>query len=423
MLDGLMAVLRGRREVLGIASLASDGGCERWLVATSWDGVETIADVVERELRSTGDKLVVREGLEIVALGTDDRRLDVEVRRIGEVKPSATGERASALYDPQGLIEQWTRWSRGRPIPEPVLPEPGGEVVALDEALRRFQALPQGATRLGPGGEIEPLRPLLAEALRRRAAALDRSDPFAARLAERIEAALADVAPAGDGIREDLGGEAGYERFLGVADREGFAGDRVLFDRVTARLRDRTGTEPRFAVGFCLPTFDQVEGRWDVGASIRLHDLEFVPGVYVGVGVTPSDALEFWAAACVTPASGGVEWIAEHGRRDALERSAGREAFFALLDQVVDQALGERDVFHRQVESSFDETPTDPAAALRSLSLAVSARNAALRALEGTGGTSRGHLALALSRAGSDARPLVARLLARSAGRLVRRAD
>lgn len=424
--------LSGWPEVEGIARLAGlrDPSRTRLLVATRYDAWAAVAARVRvlfehdapagRAVATSDGGRVASTARTVSALDTDGARLDVEVVRVGEVLPCAVGETAEPLHDPKGVLEQWVRWSRGRPKPERSAVDAAAELLELDDALRSIETLPPGA---GPVGAPRSVRHATTHLLHRRADAMQHYGAEAFR--ERLTSATADVPPPAEAVREDAGGEAGWERFLGLADREGFRGDRVLFEAVTARLAELTDSQPTFAIGFCLPTFDQVEGRWDLDRTVDLGGHTFRAGVWFGVGVTPADALEFWAAPCLTPVDGGVEWIADDGERPALLRTAGRDAFTDLLRDAVDRAHARASAFEDAAASAFETEAADVDAAARSLSLARSAAGAIRRFLPTIGAgesATAGHIALALSRAATEADPLVARLYARAAGRLAARA-
>ncbi len=355
----------------------------------------------------------------------DGRQLVIELIRVADLKPSFRGEHASALVDPQGVIQQWIEWSHGRKQAEV------DDAAMQRDALRRaaFVAIEYRALQtLAPGTRIvgddehRSLRHSVASRLRGRAARLPAGEPFD-RLRELVTDATAGVPAAAGGVRELTPGPEGLERFLATADGEGFRGDRPLFEAAIDALRGAQSAEPVFDEGFALPTFDQVEARFALGDAIGGCKPPMVPCVVVGVAVTEKDELALWSAPALRPPHATVVCVADPGDRVVLSRTAGKDALFgACEDSAVHAAEALPDLL-RRARSAHRERLDDPEAALRTLNLPRSYVVSVERAGGLTAGTTRLELALTLARAGEDMSPIVARHMGRAAGRLLLAAE
>ena len=174
----LVEALRENDRVVGIARLAATDGRTRVLVATTWDGFESVVDqlvVLARSVLAGDDAVQSRDGGQVIALTSDGTRLDVQVTRIGDLKPAGDGEDAVALLDPRKLIGQWIQWSRGRPRAEPdardIADDAARRVLRCDDALRALQGIAPGS-RLVRRDDDDAVRHALATALRARVAEL-----------------------------------------------------------------------------------------------------------------------------------------------------------------------------------------------------------------------------------------------------------
>jgi hypothetical protein len=226
---------------------------------------------------------------------------------------------------------------------------------------------------------------------------------------------------AAEGLR--VAGPDARERFLRIADGEGFAGDRVLLDAAESRVGAATGRAPRFEVGFALATFDQVEARYGLGDAVGGCAAPLAPGLLVGIAVTPADDLEFWAAPTVREPASESACVADDGRRAGVARAAGRDALVGALGGAVDEALDALPALLRRARDAERERLDTPAAELRALHLPRSFVAAAAEHGALTSGVSRLHLALALARAAADMEPIVARRFERAAGRVLLHPD
>jgi hypothetical protein len=252
------------------------------------------------------------------------------------------------------------------------------------------------------------------------------ADPVVADIRRRAAAVLAAVPRPGEGLRVVPGRDApedpqaALEGFYRVADGEGFLGDRVLFEAARVRLTELSRRAPVFEEGFVVPTFDAVEARFRFGDGIGGCKVPLVPGVHVGVGVTPADELEFWAAPSVREAACSVACVADTGTRSVRARTVGKDALLAALLEAVDAAWDELPDFLRAARRAARTPVEDAAAAYRPLHLPKTFVEGARRILGNPARPSRLALALALCRNGDDAAPLVARKLGLAAGRLLR---
>jgi hypothetical protein len=256
--------------------------------------------------------------------------------------------------------------------------------------------------------------------LRSSRAHLDASDAAQASLAARIDAQLAMSPGEAAGLRVRGGDDplAAFEDFLRVADAEGFKGDRILFDEATKRLSDLAKRAPVFDQGFVVPTFDAVEAGFALGEAVGGCQPPLIPGVYVGVGVTPKDALEFWAAPFVRDPTCSVACVDDTGDRDVVLRSAGLDPMVATLTSVVDAAFDRLPALIDRARDATKES-VDPSAVLATLHLPKTFVERAKRRGADALMCSRLTVALAVARAGHDCAPLVARKFGLAAGRVI----
>jgi hypothetical protein len=426
--------LRGDRRVVGAAELAASGGTSGGpaprgvrvlLLVTTWDGRDAIAADLPRLgalALGRGADLSRHEAERWIGASADGTRVEIEVVRIGDLRPSARGEKATVVLDRDGLLEQWVRWSVGRDRARDRDATPREAVLLeVDEALRRLEAAraADGPSRKRRGA---PLVPRLAESLRAGRDELVAGRPEEDALRARIDAALASAPLAGAGVRVVPGSEgpaAALESFLAVADGEGFLGDRTLFAEAVKRLTELSRRAPAFDEGFLLPSFDAVEARWRIGEATGGCSTPLVPGVYVGIGVTPADALEFWAAPFVREPQATVACVADAGTRVVRERTVGKDALIAACVAETEHAWDELPEFLRSARQAARTSAGDLEHALRPLHLPRSYRAAARRALGRLLTPSRLEAALALARAGEGEDPVHARKLGLAAGRLL----
>jgi hypothetical protein len=204
-----------------------------------------------------------------------------------------------------------------------------------------------------------------------------------------------------------------------VADGEGFLGDRMLFAEATKRMTELSRRAPVFDEGFVLPTFDAVEARWRIGEATGGCKTPLVPGIHVGVCVTPEDHLEFWAAPFVREPLATVACVADAGTRVVRERAAGKEALVAACVAEVERAWDELPDFLRAARRAGRTPAGDVESALRPLHLPRSYREAAKRGIGRLLTPTRLQVATALARAGEDQEPLHARKFALAAGRVL----
>jgi len=416
--------------VVGVAELPMRPEMRRLWIVTTWHGF----DVVCRDLTRIGG-LVLGAPAAVVSdtghgcwegLAADLRRASLEVVRIGDLTPDGEGRSATVLLDRHGLLEQWVRWSRGRPN------EDEGEgtgpagwdtsyAFQVDDASRVFAHLEPGDVT-GSDEDPVPVRPVLVRGLRESRDRLHPSAPLSAELAARIGDLLRTAPLDGAGLRtvpQRSSFEDPYDAFLSVADGEGFRGDRALFDAAAEKLRALARRSPEFDEGFLVPTFDAVEVRWRFGEGVRGRRWPLVPCVHVGVGVTPGDDLEFWAAAAVREPTCTVACVADDGRRTVLPRTAGRDALVGALTGATESAWRGLRRLLRATGRARRLVVADADAELRPLHLPRSFRESACALLRNDVRTTRADVAMALARSGDDADPLVARKLGLAAGRLL----
>lgn len=397
------------------------------VIVTTWDGGASLpVDLPRIGALAAGEAVVVsdRDGASWRGLTAALGRIDVRVVRIGDLKPSAAGEHAAVVIDRKGLVDQWVRWSRGRDRTRdvPVSASRDRELLDLAELADALDSISHGTTRLTPDGP-RPLRPMLVRRARELRPHMRTDDAAGAALVARIDAALAASPHDGAGYRvvpdTNLPPAAALERFLGIADGEGFLGDRVLFDAAARRLAELSRRAPVFDEGFVVPTFDAVEARWRFGEGIGGCKVPLIPAVHVGVGVTPSDALEFWAAPAVRMPPALVACVADPGARVVLERTAGKDALLAALLGEVERAWDELPEFVRTARRASRSSAGDAESALRALHLPRSYREAVRAVLAAVSSPTRMQLALALARVGTGEDPLNARKLGLAAGRVL----
>ncbi len=412
----------------GAAPRAPVGPLSRLLVATTWDGFEPLAAALPElvALVLTGPDVVVdAHGGRAEGLAPDGARVEIALERMADLKPEPRrGLGAEPLFDPRGLLAQWAEWSAGKPpdapSPQVLETERRRRILRADDVLRAVDAL--DARVVPDAGGARALRDVLGERARAALARLG-DGPAESALRARAARVLAAVPRAPSGIRASRadGDDDARERFLAVADAEGFAGDRVLLDAAEARLAALLGRAAVFEEGFALPSFDQVEARYALGEAVGGCKPPLVPGVHVGVGVTPDDRLEFWAAPCVREPLGHVACVADDGRRDVRSRDAGRDALVAALCDAVEDAYEALPALLRRARGAHLERIEDARAALRPLHLPASHVAAALAAGLPERPT-RLELALSVARAGTCVAPIAARKLALAAGRVLRAA-
>jgi hypothetical protein len=419
----LVETLRDDPRVQGLVRLAATDGRTRLVVATTWDGRGAVAARLPElagHVVDTVDAATLHEGPRLDLLTPTGERLELRAVRIGDLKPSAEGEGGEPLLDPKGLLAQWVEWSHGRPRTEPdadVLEREGARrVLGIDDGLRSLVQLAPGSTVLHADGTAAPIRHAAATHLRARAGRLP-AGAAAEAVHARIAEALRAMPHAAAGLR--VSGPGARERFLSVADAEGFAGDRVLLDAAETHVRAALGREPVFEVGFALATFDQVEARYALGEAVGGCQPPLVPGLLVGVAVTPADELALWSAPTVREPTGAAACVADDGTRAVVARTAGKDALLGALTDAVDGALDTLPTFLRRARGAHLEHVDDPEALLRPLHLPRShvLAGGAHGAL--TPGTTRLLAALALARAATDMEPVVARKLELAAGRLL----
>lgn len=435
----LLAALAADERVVGAASLAwdrFDAREARLVIATTWDGLDAVtADLARLGALAVGGEahlacpaLQTPLGPAWTAVTASARRIEIAAVRIGDLKPGRDGVGAVAVVDPRGVIDQWARWSANRTTEGADVAPPDGEAVpgrpASDAtASRRFlefdEVLRSAETRMARG-RIAAVHAWAF--LRAERSALDLANPVHVSLAARADAVLAVTPGPGTGLRPTfrVGDPAAtLERFYLVADGEGFLGDRFLFNAASKQLAELSRRAPVFDEGFVVPTFDAVEVRWRFGDGVGGCKVPLVPAVHVGVGVTPEDHLEFWAAPAVREPGCSVACVADLGARTVVPRTAGKDALLAALADAVDDAWDRLPALLRAARRAAKITEADPAAAWKPLHLPKSFTGAARRALEAGPSRSRLALALALARAGDDAAPLIARKLGLAAGRLL----
>jgi hypothetical protein len=415
--ERFVGALKDDPRVVGIARL--DGGvpgATQLLVVTTWDGFDALAPELPRiasPLLADGPRIERNVDGRWTGVDAEGARAEIALRRVGDLVPTCDGAEAEALHDPRGLVKQWIQVSRKSPDAEfeaRLAAQPLDAVLTIDAHLR-FNA----AGNPGPLREMDWMLSSVRPALR--------SDhPSEAALARRIDAALRYEQLAGEGLRvlPDDDPAAAFESFLAAADDEGFKGDRVLFGEAVERLRALAKRSPTFDQGFVVPTFDAVEAAFALGDAVGGCQPPLVPGVYVGVGVTPTDALEFWAAPFVRFATSSVACVDDHGGRDVVARAAGRGPMTAALTSAVDAAWDRLPALIERARESTNES-VDPSAVLAPLHLPKSFVERAKRHGADALMCSRLRCALALCAAGEDASPLVARKLSFAAGRALAR--
>ncbi len=374
-------------------------------VVTTWDGYTSLP----AELRRLGAALLPDGPLVDVldearahwsGMSIDGVRASISLGRVADLKPRDPDEPAdTVVWDPHGFIASWIAC-----VAKPTTQSADrGAYVIL--AAGFADVLERRMTETGDG---------ISTRARNMLDRLRADDPIAARVRARLAGALPQLTRAGRGER--IRGAERFESFLGIADDEGFTGDRVLFTAATARLRSLAKREPAFDHGFFVPTFDLVEAAFALGEAVGGCKPPLVPGVYVGVDVTPADALELWAAPFVRVATSSVACVDDTGERDAVVRTAGRDATLAALTSAVDEAWERLPALIESARAAAEES-VDPAALLASLHLPRSFVERAKRRGADALMSSRLSVALALCAAGEGTAPLVARKLGFAAGR------
>jgi hypothetical protein len=385
----------------------------RLILVTTWDGTESLPRdlaAICACLLPDGPRVEQTyddEGkIAWTGLGADGTRAAVTLRRAADLRPDAACVGDVVLYDPRGIVVQWIRCSDGATDERPVdaSRQRTALILGADAMVRRDERVPRAGDHF----------------LRRARASLALDDPVESLLATRIDRSLQIQPGRGEGTRA-LPGEdpvAQFESFLTVADGEGFKGDRVLFGETVTRLRDLAKREPVFDQGFVVPTFDAVEAGFALGEAVGGCQPPLIPGVYVGVGVTPKDALEFWAAPFVRDPTCSVACVDDTGERDVVLRAAGRDPMVATLTSVVDAAFDRLPALIDRARDATKES-VDPSAALAALHLPRSFFERAKRRGADALMCSRLTVALAVARAGHDCAPLVARKFGLAAGRVL----
>jgi hypothetical protein len=390
--------------VLGVTRRQADDECVLLLV-TTWDGFESLpADLprLGRDLLPAGPCIEQVVAARWTGLGVDGSRASLELRRAADLKPDRHRVDDEVLFDPREVVGQWLRCNRAAPSPPATPVDAIGSLLVADSMLRRApRVLPQAAF-------LRVIRPHLPA-----------EGSIEASVAARIDDFLRGEPLVEFGERRVVPRTAGdWESFLAVADDEGFKGDRVLFGEAVTRLRDLSKREPVFDQGFVVPTFDAVEAAFALGEAVGGCQPPLVPGVYVGVGVTPKDALEFWAAPFVRDPTCSVACVDDTGDRDVVERTAGREPMVASLTSVVDAAFDRLPALIDRARDATKES-VDPAAVLATLHLPRSFVERSKRRGADALMCSRLTVALAVARAGHDCAPLVARKFGLAAGRVL----
>ena len=394
------------------------------LVVTTWDGAESLPAELPRlagPLVGDGPRIEMvrspapphsRMSAQWIGLGTDGSRAFVGLRRAGDLVPQFQGREVEVLHDPRRLLDTWVRASNGATDEDRLAAE---DVTSTAEHLLTVDTM----MRQSASG-ITPWTHPGFDWVRDTRKSLDLSDPVQAAFAARLDAHLCMTPGAPEGVRVDGGNEpaAQLESFLTIADGEGFKGDRVLFGEAVAHLRALSKREPVFDQGFVVPTFDAVEAAFALGEAVGGCQPPLIPGVYVGVGVTARDALEFWAAPFVRDPTCSVACVDDTGERDVVERAAGREPMVATLTSAIDTAWERLPALIDRARDAAKEQ-VDPAAVLAKLHLPRSFVERARQRGAGALMCSRLTVALAVSRAGHDCAPLVARKFGLAAGRVL----
>lgn len=347
----------------------------------------------------TGLRAITKSGVHVV----------VDVTPMSLLRPDARGEGARVLVDRTGAMDQWVRWSAGRPAETEDTQRLAAEcALSADRVLRALAS--ETVT-------VEPRR----DPIDRWTAQLDPDHGVDAALL-RAAADLRALRPVpGAGLTVHAGVEPGgaFESFLAVADAEGFRGDRVLFERARDLLSQRPGAHVTFEAGWCLPTFDAVAVRFALGPPVGGCKVPLAPAVAVGVEVTAADDLAFWAAPAVREAAGTFACVKDDGERTVLARDAGRDAFFAALDHCVTTAADDVPDLLARARGAARERLDDLETALRATHLPLSHRTRVLRRLGGAALVTRLELALALTRSARDEGALGAAKLSWAAGRVL----
>lgn len=417
-----VAAVKDDPRVLGVATIRADvvdSARPPWIyVVTTWDGLDSIPRELPALVRAAFAETPTRtlaydnQDGRFTVVAAEGWRIEVQLMRAGDLKPPG-GASAAALYDPRGLIESWIAVSRkSRDQTADAKPESTSDehlLRAVNFVYFHEQHLGRLRGRRVPAPGIDLAR-------------LSTTEPVEAAVRARIEAKLSagpyEVADRGN---RDTGGDDPddtLESFLRTADGEGFKGDRVLFGEATKHLRDLSKREPVFDQGFVVPTFDAVEAAFALGEAVGGCQPPLVPGVYVGVGVTPKDALEFWAAPFVRDPTCSVACVDDVGDRDVVERAKGRDPMVASLVSSIDAAWERLPALIDRARDAAKEQ-VEPSAALAPLHLPKSFVERAKRRGAGALMCSRLTVALAVARAGHDCAPLVARKLGLAAGRVL----
>lgn len=411
--------------VLGVARLEGHPSeVIHLLVVTTWDGGDSLPGEMSHlcgPLVGDGPRIEklccpapphARMTATWAAIGADSSRAFVGLRRAGDLVPQFSGRDAAIIHDPRSLIDTWIRYSKNESDEGCLSRE---EVSSQADSLLMVDSMLRDAAH-----GFNPWTQESYDWLRAPRAALDPADAAHSALAARIDGHLRTQPGQAEGSRVTGRDDAAarFNSFLTIADDEGFKGDRVLFNEATKRLRELAKREPVFDQGFVVPTFDAVEAGFALGEAVGGCQPPLIPGVYVGVGVTPKDALEFWAAPFVRDPTCSVACVDDTGERDVVLRSAGRDPMIATLTSVVDAAWDRLPALIDAARDASKES-VDPAKAMAALHLPKSFVERAKRRGADALMCSRLTVALAVARAGDDCAPLVARKFGLAAGRVI----
>jgi hypothetical protein len=427
LLTRLVERLSADDRVQGAVLLAAPGGSDdpgpgdaaSVLIASTWNGYDDLVVELPDLATLVGRAGVVHgDGPRLRCILEDLTRLDLEVVRISDLSPAPRGIGGHVLADRDGVLAQWVRWSAGR-TPDPVDEDArrAERLLALDETMRLVERSRPQAQGRGVVAD-RPFRHATEHHLRRHRERLG-DTPVERALVQRIDDLLLPIPQCGEGL-VITGDDEAYERFLAVADAEGFRGDRPLFEHARERLTAMNRGPALFEQGFLVPTFDAVEARFRLDVPTGGCKVPLVPAVYVGVGVTPQDHLEVWAAPAIRAANLDTACVWDDGERTTLPRAGGKDPLLAALDTALDVAYERVPDLIARTRRSAHETVKDARAVLAPLHLPASHVEGVLLVAAGSAGIrTRQDAALALCRSAANASPLVARKLALAAGRLL----
>ena len=202
-----VAAVQDDPRVRGAARMRNVAGLPAYayaLVVTTWDGLESLPAEMPQMLRSAfGATAVCARSTRpefCSALGADGVRLDVELRRAGDLKPSPDGAGAEILLDSHGLVEQWIRYcvaEHGEEAAGCGVPNHDDLVLRADLDLRLYES------------ERVLLLPEDASRLRHARQALRAADPVEAAVAARIDTLIRTLPRRGAAERLIGGAEIG----------------------------------------------------------------------------------------------------------------------------------------------------------------------------------------------------------------------